>query len=220
MEKEQQPKSWYNAATRSPEEKQPAPSKPSPALERAKIQAQVLVPVLKAFREELGAERANRIAWKALAEWRQQVIAEEPRLFGDDLLAPFRERFPSDSIGALCSELLTECFQDRNQNLGLNFSPLERRTRFGRRRLLLLRRPGCSIVPGLGLLFFFHRSPPSLLFSKEAGLDTLIEPQLGATVDVVQYPTGDPPVFASSPQGSHHGLDVLVHAERVGRVVF
>ena len=36
-------------------------------IERAKIQAEVLVPVLKAFRAALGEERANRIAWQALA---------------------------------------------------------------------------------------------------------------------------------------------------------
>ena len=44
-----------------------------PLLEQSKIQAQVLVPVLRAFRAELGEERANRIAWRALAEWRQSV---------------------------------------------------------------------------------------------------------------------------------------------------
>ena len=93
MEKQEQPKSWYDAAARSPEGKQSAPSKPSPALERAKIQAQVLVPVLKAFRDELGAERADRIAWKALAEWRRQVIAEEPMLPG----AP-TERFRARNV--------------------------------------------------------------------------------------------------------------------------
>lgn len=49
---------------------------PSPLLERAKVQAEVLVPVLRAFREALGAERANRIAWQALAEWRRQVTHE------------------------------------------------------------------------------------------------------------------------------------------------
>ena len=93
MEKEEQPKSWYNAAARSPNEKQSAPSIPSPALARAKTQAQVLVPVLRAFREELGAERANRIARKALAEWRRQAIAEEPVLPG----AP-TERFRARNV--------------------------------------------------------------------------------------------------------------------------
>jgi len=42
-------------------------------IERAKIQAEVLVPVLKAFRAELGEERANRIAWQALAQWRRET---------------------------------------------------------------------------------------------------------------------------------------------------
>ena len=48
----------------------------SPLLERVKIQAQVLVPVLRAFREAMGAERANQIAWQAMAEWRKQVTRE------------------------------------------------------------------------------------------------------------------------------------------------
>jgi hypothetical protein len=49
-------------------------------LEQSKIQAQVLVPLLKAFQEELGEERANAIARKALARWAyklgQQVGAQ------------------------------------------------------------------------------------------------------------------------------------------------
>jgi predicted ArsR family transcriptional regulator len=48
----------------------------SPLLEQVKVQAQVLVPVLRAFREELGTERANQIAWRALAEWRRQLTRE------------------------------------------------------------------------------------------------------------------------------------------------
>ncbi len=48
----------------------------SPLLKQVKIQAQVLVPLLKAFREEFGVERANRIAWRALAELRSQVVRE------------------------------------------------------------------------------------------------------------------------------------------------
>ncbi|HZR84256.1 MAG TPA: L-2-amino-thiazoline-4-carboxylic acid hydrolase [Candidatus Binatia bacterium] len=49
---------------------------PSPLLDRVKIQAEVLVPVLRAFREELGVDRANRIAWKALAAWREQIARD------------------------------------------------------------------------------------------------------------------------------------------------
>jgi len=45
-------------------------------LDRAKIQADVLVPLLRAFREELGVERANRIAWKGLEKWRSDFIRE------------------------------------------------------------------------------------------------------------------------------------------------
>jgi hypothetical protein len=45
-------------------------------LEQAKIQAQVLVPLLKAFQAELGAERANEIARKALASWAYKMGKE------------------------------------------------------------------------------------------------------------------------------------------------
>jgi hypothetical protein len=38
-------------------------------LDQAKIQAQVLVPLLKALRAELGEERANKLVTTALREW-------------------------------------------------------------------------------------------------------------------------------------------------------
>jgi L-2-amino-thiazoline-4-carboxylic acid hydrolase len=38
-------------------------------LEQVKLQAQVVVPLLRAFRKELGSERANAIAYRALDEW-------------------------------------------------------------------------------------------------------------------------------------------------------
>ena len=45
----------------------------TPLIDRAKIQAEVLVPVLKALRVELGVERANRLVWQALAERRREI---------------------------------------------------------------------------------------------------------------------------------------------------
>ena len=42
-------------------------------LDQVKMQAQVLVPVLKALRAELGAERANRLVTNALREWSRDV---------------------------------------------------------------------------------------------------------------------------------------------------
>lgn len=39
------------------------------AIEQTKIQAAVLIPVLKAFQKEFGEERANVIAKAALADW-------------------------------------------------------------------------------------------------------------------------------------------------------
>jgi len=53
----------------------------SELLNQVKIQAQVLVPLLRAFREELGAERANRILWKALEKWRTDVVCESAKSF-------------------------------------------------------------------------------------------------------------------------------------------
>jgi hypothetical protein len=38
-------------------------------LEQVKLQAQVVVPLLRAFRKELATERANTIAYRALDEW-------------------------------------------------------------------------------------------------------------------------------------------------------
>jgi hypothetical protein len=48
----------------------------SPLLEQVKTQAQVLVPLLKALRAEFGAERVNRVAWKALEGWRRELVRE------------------------------------------------------------------------------------------------------------------------------------------------
>jgi hypothetical protein len=69
----------------------------SPLLEQAKIQAQVLIPVLRAFRDELGTERANRIAWRALAGWRRQVAREQHAAFSGS----GRERWAAGVAAAL-----------------------------------------------------------------------------------------------------------------------
>src|SRR5262245_52420891 len=42
-------------------------------LDQVKIQAQVLVPLLKAFQAELGEERSNAIARKSLQDWAYQA---------------------------------------------------------------------------------------------------------------------------------------------------
>lgn len=42
-------------------------------LDQVKMQAQVLVPVLKALRAELGEERADRLVTTALREWSRDV---------------------------------------------------------------------------------------------------------------------------------------------------
>ena len=43
-------------------------------LDQVKIQAQVLVPVLKALRAELGEERANKLITTALREWYRDTV--------------------------------------------------------------------------------------------------------------------------------------------------
>ena len=44
-------------------------------LEKTRIQAQVLVPVLRALRSELGRERADAIVKQALRDWSKQLFA-------------------------------------------------------------------------------------------------------------------------------------------------
>src|SRR6266849_3172080 len=70
---------------------------------------------------------------------------------------------------------------------------------------------GCSSFSIVSLLLYASPKKRAL---------TPIESHLGATFNVVQHPTLAPPVFASSLQGSHRRPDVLVHAEKVGRVIF
>ena len=45
-------------------------------LDEVKIQAQVLVPVLRALRAEMGKEAADRLVMMALRAWRQRVFQE------------------------------------------------------------------------------------------------------------------------------------------------
>lgn len=42
-------------------------------MDEAKLQAEVLVPVLRALRRELGEERANRLVGEALRDWSKQL---------------------------------------------------------------------------------------------------------------------------------------------------
>jgi hypothetical protein len=66
----------------------------SPLLDRVKVQAEVLVPVLRAFRAAFGEEEANRVAWQALAEWRGDVVRNlRVEIDVDDLPAPGVERW-------------------------------------------------------------------------------------------------------------------------------
>ena len=60
-------------------------------LEKVKIQAQVLVlvPVLRAFRAELGEERANQIARQALREWSAKLFQD----IGDQLPGTPRQKW-------------------------------------------------------------------------------------------------------------------------------
>jgi hypothetical protein len=44
-------------------------------LDKTRMQAQVLVPVLRAFRRELGRERADAVVRQALRDWSRQLFA-------------------------------------------------------------------------------------------------------------------------------------------------
>src|SRR3990170_4965492 len=57
-----------------------------PWIEQRKIQARVLVPVVKAFQAELGEERANQIVRKALDEAARDMARQAGPLLGDNPL--------------------------------------------------------------------------------------------------------------------------------------
>jgi hypothetical protein len=66
-----------------------------PLIERARIQAQVLVPLLKALQAELGEERANAIVRKALGELYRQFGEEfwrsrKSQDVGDNMASAFK----------------------------------------------------------------------------------------------------------------------------------
>jgi L-2-amino-thiazoline-4-carboxylic acid hydrolase len=74
-----------------------------PVIEQAKIQAQVLVPLVKALQAELGEERANALVRKALGEvyrhlggqwWR----AKESKHVGDNMASAFAAFAEGDAI--------------------------------------------------------------------------------------------------------------------------
>ena len=66
-------------------------------LDLLKIQAQVLVPVLRAFREELGEEKANAIAMGALREWSKKLYRD----IGADVGGTPRQRWERINAGFL-----------------------------------------------------------------------------------------------------------------------
>ena len=74
-----------------------------PVIEQAKIQAQVLVPLVKALQVELGEERANALVQKALGdmyrklgeEWWQ---AQDASSFGDNMATAFDMYAAEDAL--------------------------------------------------------------------------------------------------------------------------
>ncbi|MCK6554628.1 L-2-amino-thiazoline-4-carboxylic acid hydrolase [Candidatus Binatia bacterium] len=64
-------------------------------LDQVKIQAQVLVPVLKALRAELGADRANRLVTTALRAWSRDMFLR---------LGALKPGSPRDKWAALSAE--------------------------------------------------------------------------------------------------------------------
>jgi hypothetical protein len=81
-----------------------------PLIEQVKIQAQVLVPLVKALQAELGEERANAIVRKSLAEWFRKAgdlwwRSQGTRGFGEKMAATF-DRFAA--AGALDYEVIRQ----------------------------------------------------------------------------------------------------------------
>ena len=75
-----------------------------PLIEQVKIQAQVLVPLVKALQAELGEERANALVRKALGDqyrkygetwWRKQGA----RNFGEKMASAFERFAAGDALG-------------------------------------------------------------------------------------------------------------------------
>jgi len=74
-----------------------------PAIEQAKIQARVLVPLVKAFQAELGEERANAIVRKALGDMYRSLgqkwwRAKEARSLGENLASAFEMFAAGDAL--------------------------------------------------------------------------------------------------------------------------
>jgi hypothetical protein len=72
-------------------------------LDQAKIQAQVLVPVLNALREEIGREKADALVGRALAQWSRAMalaigasLPGTPRARWDQMQAEMLRRVGSD----------------------------------------------------------------------------------------------------------------------------
>ena len=97
------------------------PSAPAPSLlDEVKLQAKVLVPVLRALRAELGRERAERLVVGALGEWSRELH----RRIGEDKGGTARERW--DAIwtdlrprigGAVDREMLRDDAEAREYNV-------------------------------------------------------------------------------------------------------
>jgi hypothetical protein len=74
-----------------------------PLIEQIKIQAQVLVPLVKALQAELGEDRANAIVRKALGDQYRKLgerwwRAQGARSFGDKMAASFEKFAAGDAL--------------------------------------------------------------------------------------------------------------------------
>jgi hypothetical protein len=74
-----------------------------PIIERVKIQAEVLIPLVKALQAELGEERANAIVRKALGDWYRKLGERWWRVrgshnLGDGVASAFDEYAAGDAL--------------------------------------------------------------------------------------------------------------------------
>lgn len=100
--------------TDSPAEMQIEINEQISLLDQAKIQAQVLLPVLRALREELGRERADEIVTRALRDWSREMFLK----VGASLPGTPRqkwERLNADSLPRIGSDVDFEPVEQSEQ---------------------------------------------------------------------------------------------------------
>jgi len=93
--------------------------KDAPLYEQVKIVAEALIPVLNAFRDELGAERADAIAARGIAEWRRRLA----QFAADRVVGDPREKWEktaADTLGTVGDSVDIEDLEQTPEMLRFN----------------------------------------------------------------------------------------------------